>query len=276
MCESPCTETFISFPVVDSNIPWTWLTSVQHVQWVMEIIGQGFTLPPTEDNVKIIQNACAIYTQWLLDSSARPYIIQAKEGKSIEQIFWQRIFHHFSLIFYINEKTTIYHQELCKQVLSVMSMAERTLSNRFSEETWIILLKVLLGISDYLLREPLGKPNSDIISNSVMADKLCENVIRVLIESWLRSQTKRTDMWESLKKYFKNWTHRIGVIEQWNATMFGLTQKVINILYGPNYGKNNVNIVINGSIISLDLSSDFVIYSWAQMLCIYYYYFFFI
>lgn len=89
MCESPCTETFISSPLVDSNIPWTWLTSVQHVQWVMEIIGQGFTLPPTEENVKIIQNACAIYTQWLLDSNARPYIIQAKEGKSIEQIFWQ-------------------------------------------------------------------------------------------------------------------------------------------------------------------------------------------
>jgi len=102
MCESPCTETFISSPQIDSNIPWTWLTSVQHVQWVMEIIGQGFALPPTEENVKIIQNACAIYTQWLLDSNARPYIIQAKEGKNIEQIFWQKIFHHFSLLFQIN------------------------------------------------------------------------------------------------------------------------------------------------------------------------------
>jgi len=179
ICESACTEAFITFPKIETNVPWTWLISVQHVQWVMEIIGQGFALPPTEENVKIIQNACAIYTQWLLDSTSRPYIIQVKEGKSVEQIFWQKIFHHFSLLFKINDKTTVYHQELCKQVLSVISMAERTLSSKFSEETWIILLKVLLGISDYLLREPLGKPNADSINISVMADRLCENIIRV-------------------------------------------------------------------------------------------------
>jgi len=58
-------------------------------------------------------------------------------------------------------------------------MAERTLGNKFSEETWIILLKVLLGISDYLLREPLGKANQEYINSSIMADKLCEHIIRV-------------------------------------------------------------------------------------------------
>lgn len=60
-------------------------------------------------------------------------------------------------------------------------MAERTLGNRFSEETWIILLKVLLGISDYLLRTPLGKSNASYINSSIMADKLCEYIIRVCI-----------------------------------------------------------------------------------------------
>ena len=34
-------------------------------------------------------------------------------------------------------------------------MAGRTLGPQFSEETWLVLLKVVLGITDCLLREQL-------------------------------------------------------------------------------------------------------------------------
>ena len=40
-------------------------------------------------------------------------------------------------------------------------MAGRTLGPQFSEETWLVLLKVVLGITDCLLREqliPKGDP----------------------------------------------------------------------------------------------------------------------
>lgn len=65
------------------------------------------------------------------------------------------------------------HIELCKKTLTVLAMAGRTLD--LSPETWSILLKVVLGVSDSLLKEPIREPST--LPN--MADELCEHLLRV-------------------------------------------------------------------------------------------------
>lgn len=51
-----------------------------------------------------------------------------------------------------------------------------------------MLLKVLLGSADSLLE-----------TTSEMGNELCEPLLRVLFELWLRSQVRLTEMWEHLK-----------------------------------------------------------------------------
>jgi hypothetical protein len=67
------------------------------------------------------------------------------------------------------------HIELCKKTLKVFAMAARTL--KLSTDTWAVLLKVMLGITDYLLKEPMGESSSLGVMN--MADELCDSLLQV-------------------------------------------------------------------------------------------------
>jgi hypothetical protein len=66
------------------------------------------------------------------------------------------------------------HIELCKKVLTVFTMAGRTLD--LSEETWSVLLKVVLGITDSLLSERVSDGTR---TGPSMGDELCEHLLRV-------------------------------------------------------------------------------------------------
>ncbi|RKO93932.1 hypothetical protein BDK51DRAFT_11033, partial [Blyttiomyces helicus] len=300
------------------------LTSPAHVRWAMEVVGQGFALPIEESS--IIQAAVTVYSGWLLEPATRPVAIQELRGTEVEQKFWQQtIFMQLSLLYQPREKgessavpsfsksrepeepidMVFVHVEICKNVLRIFTLAGRALGAEFSEETWIVFLKVVLGVSDRLLREPIEKdravtsavtahPPSSSLLRGVdrhqanfnlagdwydpgprMGDDLCEHLIRVLIELWLRSGIRRIAMWECLKArfrtpifptYFVYWTHRVAVIHQWNATILGLTQRVVRLLYGPTEGADSVFIHVNAYTVSLDLSQEFIFYSWHRMI----------
>lgn len=169
------------------------------------------------------------------------------------------------------------HIELCKGVLIVLTMAGRTLGCQFLEDTWLVLLKVVLGITDCLLREPVtsaiaeggggGSGGFSEKRNAVtMADELCEHLLRVLFELWLRSRIRKVEMWDIFKNCFNQWSHRQQVIVQWNATTLALTQRVVRLLYGPKEGADMVNISVGGYNVGLDLPTDFVYFAWHRMI----------
>ncbi|KAG9297725.1 hypothetical protein G9A89_011240 [Geosiphon pyriformis] len=273
------------------------LSSPTHVRWVMEAIGQGFALPLEE--MAITANSKELYSQWLFEPNFRPAAIRDLTGKPEEQEFWQVIFHHYSLLFQprtpntnaaqvptpttpgfpasVNQTTSNYthiqrHIELCKGVLIVLTMAGRTLGPQFSEDTWLVLLKVVLGITDCLLREPstiTTTDNSNLdkrFSGTSMGDELCEHLLRVLFELWLRSKIQNVEMWNILKKCFNLWTHRSQAIHQWNATTLALAQRVARLLYGPKEGADMVSISVGGYNVGLDLPTEFVYYAWHRMI----------
>ena len=151
----------------------------------------------------------------------------------------------------------------------MLTMAGRTLGSQFSEETWLVLLKVVLGITDCLLREPLGiqfsEGNLERKTATSMADELCEHLLRVLFELWLRSKIRKVEMWDIFKRCFNQWTHRQQSLFQWNATTLALTQRVVRLLYGPKEGADMVNISVGGYNVGLDLPADFLYFAWYRM-----------
>ncbi|KAF9432411.1 hypothetical protein BGZ76_010844 [Entomortierella beljakovae] len=271
-----------------------------HMRWVMEVLGQGFALPLEE--LSIAQETTQLYSQWLFEPPLRPLAFRLASGTADEQLLYQAMFHHYSLLFQVRTvqppspilshlgpgQQSRYpatpttpsfqpsvqppptsagflgrHIELCKKVLTVLTMAGRQLGNTFSEETWEVLLKVILGITDSLLREQTIKPSTE---HSKMSDDLCEHLLRVLFELWLRSNIRRVQMWDILKHCFNGWTHRIPVLHQWAASSLGLCQRVVRLLYGPGQGTDNVNLAVGGYNIGLDLQADFVLYAWHRII----------
>ncbi|KAG0008596.1 hypothetical protein BGZ80_003262 [Entomortierella chlamydospora] len=145
-------------------------------------------------------------------------------------------------------------------------MAGRQLGNTFSEETWEVLLKVILGVTDSLLREQPIKSSASMSEHSRMSDDLCEHLLRVLFELWLRSNIRQVQMWDILKLCFNGWTHRILVLHQWAASSLGLCQRVVRLLYGPGQGTDVVNLAVGGYNIGLDLQADFALYAWHRII----------
>ncbi|KAI9207404.1 uncharacterized protein BJ171DRAFT_494756 [Polychytrium aggregatum] len=275
--------------------PQNLLTSPTHVRWVMEIVGQGFALP-IEDFL-VIQSTISVYSNWLLEEDSLPVAMKQIEDDQIRQNFWQSIFSHFSLLFEPrthcelpnNSKIEDFNVsaiqvELCRTILKVLAIFGRQSGHAFSEATWILLLKVLLGMCDRLLSEPLARkdskrkivssgPKSDKLAlvveeeaGPIMGDCLCKHLVRVTIELWLRSKITKIEMWDYLKKFFSRWTHRLDVVTQWNATILALSRRVIGQLYGPPEGAERVIIYVDGYTIDLDLPPKFVVYAWHQMI----------
>ncbi|KAG2228010.1 hypothetical protein INT45_012034 [Circinella minor] len=154
------------------------------------------------------------------------------------------------------------HIELCNKTLTVLAMAGRTLE--MSVETWTILLKTVLGIADFLLKEPVADNSVTGVVN--MGDELCEHLLRVLFELWLRSRIREVEMWDILKECFMRWSHRSKAIQQWSSITFSLTNRVLNLTYGSDEGTDMVVLSTNGINVKLDLSPDFVHYSWHRIL----------
>ncbi|KAG0230793.1 hypothetical protein BGX31_005715 [Mortierella sp. GBA43] len=278
-----------------------------HMQWAMEVLGQGFALPLEE--LSIAQNITQVYSQWLFDTSKRPQAFREAEGTPNEQKLYQTIFHHYSLLFEVrpafppspgvNHLNNQHHRhsttpvsnssssssthatptpvapvgvqiqrhiEQCKKVITVLTMAGRQLGSSFSEETWEVLLKVVLGITDSLLRDNIFRPPAMLTGHIKMSEELCEHLLRVLFELWLRSNTRRVELWDILRKCFNHWTHRLPVLSQWAATSLGLCLRVVRLLYGPNQGSEIVNLSVAGYNVALDLPADFTLYAWHRVI----------
>jgi hypothetical protein len=276
--------------ITDAN-PSSYLTSETHVLFVMELIGQGFNLPLYQ--LSIIELSVLVYSGWLLDPPKRPTAIQACTSDSeIFQSFIQNIFKQSSVLFRPRIAAEIQqlptkksaeelcdmvrqHVELCKRIVSVYSKFIADNSHQFSNETWIVILKVFLGICDTLLREPIhprkkGGEMDIEHTGSYMGDKLCELLIQTLIENWLKCKVVPVDMWNRLKTYFMTWTHRVQMINQWKLTALELSKLVIADLTEAN---RSVMSYFSESSLSKDepecpveVQRDRLYYSWHRIL----------
>ena len=237
----------------------------------MEAIGQAFALPL--EDASIISQASILYSQWLLEKQLRPRVIE----QDASQRFWQLILRHLTLLFQHrkvdwkqpNAQTFFNrHVELCRNVLRVFVTAGRTLEREFNAATWTTLLKAILGVTDYLLQDPVASPGTSI------ADDLADTLIRTLFELWLRSKTKDPELWRVLMSCFRRWKHRVEVIVHWNATLLALTRRVVTALAGhdihdvitiqiqyPNSGQS--------ATVTIPLPIDHCVYAWYQLLSLF-------
>ncbi|KAJ3271069.1 hypothetical protein HDV01_007082 [Terramyces sp. JEL0728] len=219
---------FVLSPPANCN-PSDILTSPAHVNFIMEFVGQGFNLPL--ENIKTISDGLNIYANWLQIPDSRPIVIKEFGFEAdFTQKYFQTIFKHISLLFrartaltktkeafdelneHINEQIS-----LCEKILSALRIFVQDNKSEITEETWMVLLKVLLGTGDTILKTPIQSkqlvtagakvPHEMSVEqvNSLIGDKLCEALIRVMIINktifhiWFESKLISIEMFDRLK-----------------------------------------------------------------------------
>ncbi|XP_050299716.1 ral GTPase-activating protein subunit beta isoform X2 [Anthonomus grandis grandis] len=234
------------------------LTTDREVQWSMEVLCFGLSLPLAEHEA--IKDCVNVYCEWLTALLPEPKICVPKPIISDPNVYSRKIVSHLHYLFVPRkgEGPDIIHRQavLCHRVLRTLQEITHK-SKILDKDTWEALLLFLLAINDILLAPPTVKDD--------VADQLCERVLSVLFEVWLIACAEcfpSPPLWKTLRECCMNWRHRVALIEQWNRVNLALTSKVLSFMYGPNFPE----LKIGEELIPRGMSNDSIAQSWYRFL----------
>jgi hypothetical protein len=230
------------------------LKTFGQVKFILEIAGQAFGLGL--DDLGATEKAVGMYLGWLFGDVKLPVAV----GEADVEGFRELLLRHLSVLFAAkrsadpkpNGMLIAKHIELCKAALKAFVRLAMEGSG-LADSTWRVLIRVVLGIADSLLRLPLLPP-------SYLADGLAEHLLATCLEVFLRSRTRSASLWKALRMYYQRWCHRIAAVNQWTAISLALTQRISKHLYGQ--GTDLVVYTVHGQPVELDLGADFEMFAW--------------
>ncbi|XP_059483480.1 ral GTPase-activating protein subunit beta isoform X11 [Neocloeon triangulifer] len=246
------------------------LSTDKEVQWCMEVICYGLSLPLSEHDT--IRDCVNVYCEWLSAMESVPKICVPKPICDDPNLYTRKIIQHLHNLFVPRkgeEWPFLYMMEygadiinrqavLCHRVLrTLQNMAHK--SSRITRETWEALLLFLLAINDALLGPPTLKED--------IGDQLCERVLSALFEVWLLACSKcfpPPPLWKTLRESCMRWRHRIALVEQWNRVCLALTARLLEFLYGPTFPELKISEE-DAHLCPLNMSRDCIAQSWFRM-----------
>ncbi|XP_049826190.1 ral GTPase-activating protein subunit beta isoform X3 [Aethina tumida] len=244
------------------------LTTDKDVQWCMEVLCFGLSLPLSEHEA--IKDCVNVYCEWLTALLPNPKICVPKPIMDDPNMYSRKIISHLHYLFIprkgedwpflyqdIGIDTINRQAVLCHRVLRTLQQIAHE-SKLLERDTWESLLLFLLAINDTLLAPPTVKDD--------VADQLCERILSVLFEIWLIACAQcfpSPPLWKTLRECCMNWRHRVALIEQWNRVNLALTSKVLTFMYGPNFPELKIG---DEDIIPMGMSNDCIAQSWYRFL----------
>ncbi|GLE04540.1 hypothetical protein PINS_up013495 [Pythium insidiosum] len=264
-CQRTLCSMVVGFLTADNVDVADVLPSGHHIRWSMEIIGQSFAL--SLEDADVIAGAIRLYEQWLgVDAAAKTKDKRPSCMQKVEQTFIQDLLAQMTLLFEerpdasraATDTLVSKHVQLCLR--SLKAVAKRR-GPMLSPQTWDRMIRLLIGAADGVLHS----------SRSVLGNHLCGPLVRILIELYLRSLPfcgPRGELWGLLQKFYRRWTHRLLVIEQWNAATLALTRALIRHLHSLEPSKNEVDIAwADGRLQSkFEFEASLLVYAWYRVL----------
>lgn len=230
------------------------LDTDRDVNWLMEIIGYGLSMPFSitgeQDSVK---DCCTIYCEWLA-AALLPYN-ENNEDTKYQQLsklvpvpirkdpnrYARKMLSHLYNVFLprqapilsgssINQKehsenlsTAVSRQAvLCHRVLRTIENIAQNQANLMDNQTWDHLLALLLTVNDKLLSAPT-EPDD-------IGTQLHDRILGVLFELMLLASAKsipNASLWKSFHEMSMNWRHRPALVDHWRRITLLLTKRIV-------------------------------------------------
>uniref|UniRef100_A0A182YGU5 Ral GTPase-activating protein subunit alpha/beta N-terminal domain-containing protein n=1 Tax=Anopheles stephensi TaxID=30069 RepID=A0A182YGU5_ANOST len=233
----------------------------QEVQWCMDVICHGLSLPLSEHD--IIKDGVNIYCEWISAVLPQTKISVPRPIIDDPNTYVRKIIKHLYNLFVPRpgEGTDTINRQavLCHRVLRTLQDTAQN-SQILTVETWEALLLFLLAINEILLAPPIVKDD--------VGDQLCERVLSVLFEVWLLACSRcfpSPSLWKTFQESCAAWRHRIALVEQWNRVNLGLTAKLLEFTYGPAFpemkiAEEDAHLVPDG------MTNDGIAQAWIRFL----------
>eukprot|EP00111_Clytia_hemisphaerica_P021396 TCONS_00062972-protein len=236
--------------------------SEKDLEWTMDVICFGLTMPLTDMELETIKNCVYLYLDWSSVFSSKPKPgIPCQIVRNKEHYFAQMLKHLTNMFIPRESSTTNYQNNFCSRILSdIKTLVQEGNMGKSSSED---VLRFYLGISGRLLSQPPMKGG--------LADMLCEQLINSLITVWLHVSCyyfPSPTLWCTLQEEFQTWRHNHILILQWNKLTYVLTRKVLAIIFGPSYPLPSLykNDQTEDIKLPLNMSDDIIVQCWFRFL----------
>ncbi|XP_022824667.1 ral GTPase-activating protein subunit beta-like [Spodoptera litura] len=252
------------------------LTTDAEVEWVLEVIRFGLSLPLQEhEALRDCVRVCCAWLAPLLPPAppamppppALPPPVAAAPHK-----YARKILRHLHNLFVPrpNETLTfIYQMELGGDLISKQAvLCHRVLrlaralgaGGALGARDWAQLLLLLLAAAAALLSPPAPHHSA--------AEQLCERVLCVLFEVWILACHRcfpAPPLWRTLREQCVRWRHRAPLTEQWTRASLALTARLLKHMYGPLFPVMPISEE-DANLIPPDMSAEAVMQSWYRIL----------
>ncbi len=235
------------------------LKTKEQLDWTMEVICYGLTLPMTE--IDLIKNCAYLYIDW---TTVITYTAKSNIPKPItkeKRHYFKKMLSHLTNLFFPREGgSTAMQTKLCSQILyHIKSLAKG--GKPFKKEIWEDLLIFFLGIAGHLLSPP-PLPGG-------LAEHLCDQLINSLFFVWLLASCSKfpsPPLWSTLQDFCLSWRHHQTLVSQWSKLMCSLTLKVLQVLYGPHCLPEDVLKEEDRFTLPNDLAPEITVQCWFRFL----------
>ncbi len=164
--------------LVSGRSPASFLSTSEQVEWTMQVIGYGLTLPLSEKH--LLQGCVNVYKDWLTALSFKK--------RSVPQPIIQNpnryapiIFNHLCSLFVPRDEPRLLedHVELCCKVVEMVQALIGMKGLNMSRDSWESVFSFLLHVCNLVLAPPTTTPS--------LGTSLSDVLVHVLFTSWLRA-----------------------------------------------------------------------------------------
>ncbi|XP_013140740.1 PREDICTED: ral GTPase-activating protein subunit beta [Papilio polytes] len=241
------------------------LTTDTEVEWVLEVLRYGLSLPLTEhEALRACVYVCHAWLGALLPpapASQPPQPAIPPPLAADPKRYASKILSHLHNLFIprADDSADLISKQavLCHRVLRLArSLAD---SGALGPREWRSLLLLLLAAAAALLAPPAPHHG---------AEQLCERVLCVLFEVWILACHRcfpSPALWRTLREQCVRWRHRAPLAEQWARASLCLTARLLAHMYGPMFpampiGEEDANLV------PAEMSAEAVMQTWYRVL----------
>ena len=208
------------------------LTSPFAFDWAVQAVGYCLSLPtlfhqPLEHSMRIIRN-------WL-------YSDNLQKDKNRWNSYARRFFEYLSLIFDYSQdrKDSTQRKKLIHILLKDLGGVQNDLKSCFDQDTWSVLIRVLIGAADYLINAKSDKVQWNISNED--REKLCRKCLSVMFQTLNTSRLKSTEIWEIFTSFCKKWSKEKEFLEAWSKKVKEIYKNFLKKLYDKDETDDNRN-----------------------------------
>ncbi|EAY15405.1 hypothetical protein TVAG_252180 [Trichomonas vaginalis G3] len=202
------------------------------IDWVMQVLAYALSLPTLYNET--LNECLTIFRHWLTDET---FFKDLKTRNS----YARQIFRYLSQIFeYRNDNShPAPRRELILILLNDFNRYQAELGSIFDDETWAVLVRILIGACDFL-----SQPESiSVLAESSTKNLLLSKCFALLYTTLINSKLTTQEIWEVFYKFTKSWSSSEDFLTSWHVCLIDVWKKLLNLLFTPTLEyRTDVNI----------------------------------